>query len=84
LHTILPKQTIATLSQSPRLSKTISIDEKQASPVSAQVKRTKLDSTSSDSGLVTDSDAESQVKRLKLEQIDESSPKTADDNSTAD
>jgi hypothetical protein len=43
------------------------------------LKRPKLSSTSSDSGIVADSDGDSKAKRTKLEDINESSPKTNSD-----
>jgi hypothetical protein len=54
-----------------------------------QLKRPKLNSTSSDPGVGPDSDVETKAKRLKLEQIDEvnnesSSPKTSELNRTTE
>jgi hypothetical protein len=77
LHTVLPKHTISTLNNSPRLSKTISIEDSQSN---LSLKRPKLSSTSSDSGIVADSDGDAKVKRAKLEDINESSPKTNSDS----
>jgi len=71
LHTVLPKHAVSTLNHSPRLSKTMSVEDKLDT-----LKRPKLHSTSSDSGLVADSDNETKAKRQKLEEINESSPKT--------
>jgi hypothetical protein len=44
------------------------------------LKRPKLSSTSSDSGIVADSDVDTKVKRQKLEEINESSPTTMESN----
>ncbi|CAF1510551.1 unnamed protein product, partial [Adineta steineri] len=74
LHTVLPKDVIATSSQSPRLSKTASIDDKSETNTNLHLKRPKLDSTSSEPGSIPDSDSESTAKRVKLELINESSP----------
>jgi hypothetical protein len=78
LHTVLPKHAASTLTNSPRLSKTMSIEEKL--DVNLPLKRPKLSSTSSDSGIVADSDVETKAKRQKLEEINESSPKTTETN----
>jgi hypothetical protein len=80
---------MAISNQSPRLSKTNSIDEKSEINTNLHLKRPKLNSTSSDPGIGPDSDVESKAKRLKLEQIDEvnnesSSPKTSELNRTTE
>ncbi len=84
LHTVLPKHAMATSNQSPRLLKTNSVDEKSETNMISHLKRPKLDSTSSDSGTILDSDVEIKTKHPKLEQIDEinteSSPKTSELN----
>jgi hypothetical protein len=67
LRTILPTYV------NPRSSKTIAADAKPNT-----LKRPKLDSTSSDSGLVADLDVETKAKRPKLEETNEPSPKTSE------
>jgi hypothetical protein len=83
LHTVLSKTSAA--NHSPRLFKANSIDEKFQS---SHLKRPKLNSTSSDTDLVPDSDNELAAKRSKLEQIDEinteSSPKPSESNLTTE
>lgn len=82
LHTVLPQHTLATLNQGPRLSKTNSVDEKSDANIHRNLKRTKSNSISSETGITPDSDAEVLAKRAKMEQIqevnDESSPKTSE------
>ena len=75
LHTILPKHAISVSSPSPRLSKTVSLEEKPDGNTQSQLKRAQLSSTSSDSGLVVDGEPEVQVKRHKSDDASESSPK---------
>ncbi|CAF1516680.1 unnamed protein product, partial [Adineta steineri] len=48
------------------------------------LKRPKLDSTSSEPGSIPDSDSESTAKRVKLELINESSPKTSESDHTTE
>lgn len=69
LHTVLPKHVGLTSNNSPRLGKTVSIDEKP--DINPQIKRAKLNSTSSDSGIVPDSDVDSKIKRQKIEETTE-------------
>ncbi|UJR25176.1 hypothetical protein I4U23_006531 [Adineta vaga] len=71
LSNVLRKQVSS--NQSPRSVTTNSIDEK-----SENLKRPKLDSTSSEPGSIPDSDLESPAKRLKPDTIDESSPKPSE------
>ncbi|CAF0855356.1 unnamed protein product [Rotaria sp. Silwood1] len=83
LHTVLPKHAVSTTNNnnnSPRLSKTMSIDDKLDTNTNSQRKRPLLNSTSSDSGIVADSDNEIKIKRQKIEEINESSPKTLESN----
>ncbi|CAF0877495.1 unnamed protein product [Adineta ricciae] len=76
LHTVLPKHAGLTSNNSPRLSKTVSMDEKlEPNP---QIKRAKLNSTSSDSGIVADSDVDAKVKRPKIEETAEPSENNRD------
>ncbi|CAF1191243.1 unnamed protein product [Adineta steineri] len=84
LHTVLPKDVVATSSQSPRLSKTTSVDDKSETNTNLHLKRPKLDSTSSEPGSIPDSDSESTAKRVKLELINESSPKTSESDHTTE
>ena len=62
----------------------MSIDEKGDSntpPSLPPLKRPKLDSTSSDPGLTAEGEVENKVKRVKLEQVNESSsPGTSESN----
>ncbi|CAF0961548.1 unnamed protein product [Adineta ricciae] len=76
LHTVLPKHAGLTSNNSPRLSKTVSMDEK--SEPNPQIKRAKLNSTSSDSGIVADSDVDAKVKRQKIEEAAEPSENNRD------
>ena len=63
----------------------MSIDEKpDGGNTPKQVKRPKLDSTSSDPGLAADAEVESQIKRVKLEQVNESSPGNSEANPTTE
>lgn len=63
----------------------MSVEEKNDSiSASRPIKRPKLDSQSSDSGLVQDGESEIQGKRAKLEDINESSPKTSSTDATAE
>jgi poly(A) polymerase len=62
LHTVLPKHLRTTLNQSPRLSKTNFVDEK----LDMQLKRSKSNSISSDTGIGSESDLETTVKGPKL------------------
>lgn len=82
LHTVLPKHTMASLNQGQRLSKMNSVDDKTEGTMSSHLKRAKSNSVSSETGIGNDSDSETNVKRAKLEQIDEvnqeSSPKTSE------
>jgi len=73
LHTVLPKNVLATLNQSPRLSKTNSVDDKSELNACSQMKRTKSNSVSSETGLTLDSDVEPKEKRPRLENITEAS-----------
>lgn len=89
LHTVLPKHVLATLNQTPRLSKTNSIDEKSdLNAAHSQMKRTKSNSVSSETGLTPDPDLEPKEKRPRLENIDEvtdeSSAKPAESTPTAE
>ncbi|CAF1346094.1 unnamed protein product [Adineta steineri] len=80
LHTVLPRH-VSNTTNSPRLSKTISMEEKiDTTNLNTQIKRPKLNSTSSDSGIVADSDAETKIKRQKIEETNEPSPKTSESN----
>jgi hypothetical protein len=79
LHTVLPKHAVSASNNSPRLSKTMAVEDKLDANLS--LKRPKLNSTSSDSGIVADSEVDTKVKRQKLEEINESSPKTMESNS---
>ena len=76
LHTVLPKHAGLTSNNSPRLSKTVSMDEK--SEPNPQIKRAKLNSTSSDSGILADSDVDTKVKRQKIEETTEPSENNRD------
>jgi hypothetical protein len=80
LHTVLPRHVMTNLNQSPRLSKTNSVDEKPE--LDSGLKRQKSNSVSSEAGNGIDFDSEVAAKRPKLEQIDElndeSSPKPSD------
>jgi len=80
LHTVLPKHAILTSNNSPRLSKTMLIEEKLDTSINTQLKRPKLNSTSSDSGIVADSDVDPKIKRQKIEETNEPSPKTSESN----
>ena len=71
LHTVLPKHAIPTASNSPRLSKTMSMEEKLDANTNLSLKRPKLNSPLSDSSIITDSDGDSKAKRPKLEDINE-------------
>lgn len=73
LRTILPKEIALTLKTNSRQSKTIILDDNNPS-----LKRSKSDSTSSDSGMVTDSDGDTQVKRPRFEETKQSSPSNSD------
>jgi hypothetical protein len=59
----------------------MSMEDKLDTNTNLPIKRPKLNSTSSDSGIVADSDGDSKAKRVKLEDINESSPKTSEINS---
>ncbi len=59
------------------------MEDKLDTNTNLPIKRPKLNSTSSDSGIVADSDGDSKAKRVKLEDINESSPKTSETNSDA-
>jgi hypothetical protein len=61
----------------------MSMEDKLDTNTNLPIKRPKLNSTSSDSGIVADSDGDSKAKRVKLEDINESSPKTSETNSDA-
>ncbi|CAF3233829.1 unnamed protein product [Rotaria socialis] len=76
LHTVLPKHAVLTAASSPRLSKAMSLDDKLDSKSSTQLKLPRLNSTSSDSVVIVDSDLEPKIKRQKLEDANESSTKT--------
>ena len=80
MHTVLPRNVMANLNQSPRLSKTNSVDEK--SEPNTGLKRAKSNSVSSEAGNGIDFDSEAPAKRPKLDDIDEvndeSSPKPSD------
>ncbi len=82
LHTVLPRHT------NPTSMKTNSMDEKSETNRSSNLKRSKLNSTSSETSIGPDSDVEIKEKRLKLEQIDEtndeSSPKPSELNLTTE
>jgi len=78
LRTILPEHAISASNNSPRLSKTMSIEDKLDTNLS--LKRPKLSSTSSDSGIVADSDVDTKIKRQKIEETNEPSPKTSESN----
>lgn len=80
LLTFLPKDETTTVNQSPQLLKTDSIDEKSETNIHPHLKRPKLDSTSSEPGSVSSSNVEPTPKRSRLEQIDESSPRTMETN----
>ncbi|CAF3469918.1 unnamed protein product [Rotaria socialis] len=81
---ILPKDITGVTNQSPRLSKTNPADEQPEINTRSSLKRSQLNSTSSDAGNEHDSDAETQAKRAKLETVDEInneiSPKTSESN----
>ena len=65
LHTVLPKHAVSIASNSPRLSKTMLLEEKLDTNINTLLKRPKLNSTSSDSGIVADSDVDTKTKRQK-------------------
>lgn len=80
LHTVLPKHVASTASNSPRLSKTMSMDDKIDTNSNPQLKRPQLNSTSSDSGIIADSDNDLKIKRPKIEDNNESSSKPSQSN----
>ena len=63
LRTVLPKHILLTINFGSRASKTNPVDQQPAPPL----KRTKSGSTSSDSGIIADSDAEPKAKRERIE-----------------
>ena len=56
------------------------LEEKLDTNINTLLKRPKLNSTSSDSGIVADSDVDTKTKRQKLEETNEPSPKTSESN----
>lgn len=71
MHTVFPKQTFSAANAGPRLAKTTSVDDKLENQAPRQLKRAKLDSISSESGLNPDGDVEPKEKRIKLAEDDE-------------
>ena len=78
LHTVLPKHAAFTANNSPRLSKTMTADEKINTNNNSQLKRSKLTSVSSDPGLVVNSNDDEKSKRHKSDETNESSSNSSE------